>query len=200
MIDTHQILASYKACLHAVVRRYLTVYILLSLCAGQYGRWSTDSCRVVSDNGATTHCVCTQLGHFSLLFVSDTALTISWSYSTNHEARVVLYMAWFVWPNYTITLCFRTSIQEMSLHLEPSFLQLWHMLALPSLSCAWWPLWSHTLPLSKQNISFQFPRGCCMNECSSIDLARVTRLVDIMLWSSNIILFRISLILPYYAS
>ena len=76
-IDTHQILASYKACLHAVVRRYLTVYILLSLCAGQYGRWSTDSCRVVSDNGATTHCVCTQLGHFSLIFVSDTAVTIA---------------------------------------------------------------------------------------------------------------------------
>ena len=47
--------------------------MLLSLCVGQYGRWSTDSCRVVSDNGATTHCVCTQLGHFSLLFVSDTA-------------------------------------------------------------------------------------------------------------------------------
>ena len=75
----HQILASYKASLYAVVRysiddviRNLTVYVLLSLCAGQYGRWSTDSCRVVSDNGATMHCACTQLGHFSLLFVSDT--------------------------------------------------------------------------------------------------------------------------------
>ena len=89
------------------------IYVLLSLCAGQYGRWSTDSCRVVSDNGATTQCVCTQLGHFSLLFVSDTALTIAWSYSTNHEACVVLSMAWFVWPNYTITLCFRTSTREM---------------------------------------------------------------------------------------
>ena len=43
------------------------------LCAGQYGRWSTDSCRVVSDDGATTRCVCTQLGHFGLLFVSKVA-------------------------------------------------------------------------------------------------------------------------------
>ena len=44
--------------------------LLLGLCAGQYGRWSMDSCRVVSDDGVTTHCVCTQLGHFGLLFVS----------------------------------------------------------------------------------------------------------------------------------
>ena len=45
--------------------------LLLGLCAGQYGRWSMDSCRVVSDDGVTTHCACTQLGHFGLLFVSE---------------------------------------------------------------------------------------------------------------------------------
>ena len=80
------------------------VTVLLLLCAGQYGRWTTDSCRVVSDNGATTQCVCTQLGHFSLLFVSDTTLTIAWSYSANHAACVCSAVAEFIWPNYTIIL------------------------------------------------------------------------------------------------
>lgn len=63
---------------------YCGSLLLLDLCAGQYGKWSTDSCRVVSDDGATTQCVCTQLGHFGLLFVSKVCNSVPCRLCSNY--------------------------------------------------------------------------------------------------------------------
>ena len=66
--------------------------MLLAPRAGRYGRWRTDRCRVVSDDGVTTTCDCAQLGHFGLLFVSVNILDIHYQVmgqnATAHSNRV----------------------------------------------------------------------------------------------------------------
>ena len=89
----------YVKCLQFAFRNAIVVVLyydlLLDLYAGQYGKWSTDSCRVVSDDGATTQCVCTQLGHFGLLFVSKVCNSVpcrlhAFKLLTKHSAFVAV--------------------------------------------------------------------------------------------------------------
>ena len=79
---------------------------------------------MVSDDGVTTRCVCTQLGHFGLLFVSKVAQFCAMQADPMLSSMQPLWLWLDLYDLSTDFLHFRTSTQETCMHLEPSSLQL----------------------------------------------------------------------------